>query len=336
MNPAPPVTSIFDTRARIPDFMTTPAAEYVFLTELYNVQWSSIRFYAEMEARIREVLERRGCTTRSVTDLASASLGPSSVVVVDAAAILALHERRQLARLLDTRFVLVIGENPDRRGRRFMGWTGPFGDLTFRRGNLLYRLLQASARASWQNERMRDILLAAKRPEDVCFFAIDGYRSEDVIAGAGGAQDIDVLVYGGMSYKRRATFVMQLLQRAPSRRIVVCQNVFALDELIARSKIVVHVNSVDGCYHVPYGKIVKPLANHKILFVEQTEELDRCDLRPFIRPFTLRRFKSFLADINDTIEQYDHAQAHLDAMNPRQFLQERYDFDTQVRRLFAI
>jgi hypothetical protein len=316
--------------------MPAPFEDFVFLTGLYDVQWASHRFYADMQARIGGIVERSGYAARHVDDLTSATFGPRSVAVIDPAAILRLYARSQLERLLDTRFVLIIGESPDRRRRTFIGWWGPYRRLTFRAGNLLHRVIRQAVTATWQDEPTREVLRTIRGVGDAPFFPIDGYRPEDVVLDAGAAKDIDILIYGTLSYPRRQQFIMRLLQRAPDLRIAVCQNVFDVRDLLRRSKIVVHVNSVDGCYHVPYAKIMKPLANHKILFVEHVDELERSDLRPFIQTFTPRRFGAFLEDVRATLDTYPAVQATLDVLNPRRLLQERYDYEANARRLLQL
>jgi hypothetical protein len=258
------------------------------------------------------------------------------MLVIDAAAILALHHRRELPWLLERPFALILGESPDRRRKRFIGWEGPFRDLTFTPGNLLSRVLQSAWRATWQNGPTRDLLHALKRPADVFFFPIAGYQDRDVIGQAETAKDIDILIYGGMSYARRANFALRLFGEAPSRRTVVCSNVFELDDLLRRTRTVVHVNSVEGCYHIPYAKIMKPLANHKILFVEHAAELEQSDLRPLLRTFVARRFADFLKEMEAVLNDYPNAQATLDALNPSGVLREHYDFEAHVCRLFDL
>ncbi|HWB17476.1 MAG TPA: hypothetical protein VG538_13795 [Vicinamibacterales bacterium] len=316
--------------------MPAPFEDFVFLTGLYDVQWASHRFYADMQARIRRVVERSGHTARQVTDLTTATLTPRATVVIDPAAILRLYARSQLERLLDTRFILILGESPDRRRRTFLGWGGPYRRLTFRAGNLLHRVIRQAVTATWQDEATREILRTIRGTGDAPFFPIDGYRPEDVVVESDAARDIDILLYGSLSYRRRQRFIMRLLQQAPDLRIAVCQNVFDVNDLLRRSKIVVHVNSLEGCGHIPYAKIMKPLANHKILFVEHVDELERSDLRPFVQTFTPRRFGAFLEDVRATLRTYPAVQATLDALNPRRLLQERYDFEANARRLLQL
>jgi hypothetical protein len=316
--------------------MAAPFEDFVFLAGLYDVRWASHRFYADMQARIAGIVTRSGHRARQVTDLADAALQPESVVVIDAAAILALHARSELERLLDTRFIFVIGENPDRQRRTFIGWRGPYGHLTFRAGSLLHRVIRQAVTATWQNEPTREILQGIRGADDAPFFPIDGYRADDVIPRERADEDIDVLVYGSLSYPRRRRFIARLLEHGADLRIALCQNVFDVNSLLRRSKIVVHVNSVDGCRHVPYAKIMKPLANHKILFVERADELDRSDLRPFLQTFTPGRFGELLEDVRATLRTYDAVQATLDALNPRRLLRERYDFETNTRRLLQL
>ena len=268
--------------------LLTPRREFLFLTSIYDTRWSSIRFYAEMMREIRFIVEAEGYRTTDVTNLDATTAAPDSMVLLDNAAIISLAREGKLETVLDHSYVLIIGESIDQDHCSFVGWQGAdyLRTLQFRPGNVLWQVVKNAHRVTWQNRGVRELLSRVSTTDKTVFFPIDGYRPSHIIQPGNIQPDIDVLIYGAMAYPRRAEFVRDLMMRGPDMRIVVASNVFQLDAMIARSQIIIHVNSVEPCSNLPYGKIMKPLANNKIVFVENVEELAGSDLLPSSKPLS--------------------------------------------------
>ena len=292
-----------------------------------------------MQERIRRICEARGHATRSVSSLRDLPHGSEPVIVIDAAALIALATHGELDDLLGRRFVFVVGENIDRAGSTFVGWqkAAELRDMTLKPGGRLREVIQRAWRITWQSDRVRDAERQI-RSEAGLFFPIDGYEPSVLVpAIAPPDRDIDLLFYGSMSFPRRANFARRMFETPllTDRRIVVASNVFDLDDLLSRAKIVLHVNAVDDCEHVPYAKIVKPLANHRPTFVETTPELERSDLRRFIATFAVDDDGLFSV-LRETLDNFPARQADLDALDPRDWLERNYDFERNVVELLSL
>lgn len=312
--------------------------DFVFLTDLYATRWSSINFYALMMGEIRRTIEAAGYATRSLATLDVDDLDASSVLLIDNAAVVSLARHEMLEQVVDTRHVLIIGENIDFVARTFVGWTvAPYlAALRIDPPNILCDLVTSAERVTWQNRPVRDWLSSLVPADRMAFFPLDGFRETERPPAPDVEKDIDVLVYGGMVYERRARFVAELLRQSADMRIAILSNVFALDDMLDRAKVVLHVNSVDGCTHVPYAKIMKPLARGKIMFVEGTEELGSSDLRPYLRVFRVDAVQELVRSLRGVIDRFPEEQERLHASDLGRILRERYDFRSNVHRLLEL
>ena len=139
-----------------------------------------------------------------------------------------------------------------------------------------------------------------------------------------------------MTYERRIEFVRQLLVHLPDLRFAILSNVFNLDELMARSKVVVHVNSVDGCTHIPFAKIIKPLVNTKLLFVERAEELAASDLAAFVYLFEPSDMYGLVQRLREVLTRFEEEQRRLESLNPRGWIEQHYDFERNAVALLGL
>ena len=313
---------------------------FAFLTPAYNVKWSSIRFYAEMMERIRRIAERHGYATCAVAELEDLAPDRATMLVIDPAALIALASRGTVDALVDRRYALIVGEVVDQIGRSFVGWdVAPLlQDMTLEPGGRLRAVIERAWRVTWQSERARAKFAEIRGHDDALFFPIDAYEPTLVIPDRGRERDVDLLLYGALAYPRRHGFVGRLLGSPllTDRSIVAAANVFDLDELLARTKIVLHVNSVDGGEHVPYAKLMRPLANNIQVYAESTAELETSDLRRFVQTFDVTESRSLFWRLRDALDDFDANQEAFEALNPRGWLAENYDFERNVCRLLNL
>lgn len=312
-------------------------AEFLFFTELYETRWSSIRFYAEMMHEIREMVEAKGSQTRSAATW-SDSGGPNSLLVIDNACIIAFARMGMLEGLLGRRYVLILGENIDPDNNTFVGWdlADYLKPLNFNKENILSRLIRGAEKVTWQNEPVHQLLLHLLPKDRISYFPISGYRASQLIPLYNGPLDVDILIYGAMAYERRIEFIRQLYVHLHDLRIAVLNNVFNLDELMSRSKVVIHINSVDGCTHIPFAKIIKPLVNTKLMFVEQAEELASSDLAGFVYLFKPGDMQGLVQRLRDVLTRFEEEQKRLESLNPRGWIERHYNFELNVGALLGL
>ena len=165
--------------------------EFVFFTELYETKWSSIRFYADMMQDIREMVEAKGCQTRSATAWSELG-GADSLLVIDNACIIAFARLGMLEGLLGHRYALILGENIDPVKNTFVGWdlAEYLIPLSFNENNILSRLIKGAEKVTWQNEPVHQLLLRLLPKHRVSYFPINGYRGSQLIPLYDGPLDV--------------------------------------------------------------------------------------------------------------------------------------------------
>ncbi len=270
-------------------------------------------------------------------------IGPNAKLIVDISLIINLFYncKSELQELMSTNYILIIGENIDEKLNTFMGWGDcePLNQLNFSSDNILMKIIQKSSKITYQNNKLFQFLSTIKNQKQLQFFPIDGYKEEDVILNNKTKKDIDVLFYGAMCYQRRLNVITKLSTLGPIN-YVICNNIFDNDDLIDRAKIILHVNSIDNCYHIPFAKIVKLLTNNKIILVEQTQELMTSEIINYVKTFDYNQqcgdVPSYISMINQILKNYDLEQKILDDLNPRQLMKNKYNFGVQVKNLLDI
>jgi len=339
-----------DVPRLVKDFWDPPKNDrlYVFLNIKYDIQWSSIQFYFTMMEKIKNVLSINGCEYRLIDKISDIKkYGANTQLIIDISVIINLFYNRQseLEELMKIPYILIIGENVDEKQNTFMGWDqcAPLNQLNFSPGNLLMRIMTHSRKITYQNDKLLKLLLTIKNKNDIYFFPIDGYRDEYVIKNTRSKKDIDVLFYGAMCYQRRLDVIEKLSTMTPIN-YVICNNIFDNDDLIDRSKIILHVNSIDNCYHIPFAKLVKLLSNNKIVVVESTEELTNSDLINYVTTFNYKdrvpclgkQIPTYLSKINHILGHYDEEQKKLNEKNPQKLIKEKYNFNVYVKKLLEV
>jgi hypothetical protein len=313
---------------------------FAFLTPGYDVKWSSVRFYAEMMERIRQIADRHDYPTVAAATIEELASDPSTVLVLDPAALILLAGQGSVDALLDRTYVLIIGEVVDAAGRSFVGWDAALSlrDMTLVPGGRLRAVIEGARQVTWQNEGVRRKVAEIRGDDRALFFPIDGYDETLLIADRPAGRDVDLLIYGAMSYPRRTGFVARLLSSPllSDKRIVVAANVFDLNQLLARTKLVLHVNSVDDSEQVPYAKVMRPLANNIQVYAESTVELESSDLRPFVQTFAITEPEALFKRLRHALGDFAASQAAFAALDPRGWLARNYDFERNVSRLLSL
>ena len=318
---------------------------FVFINLKIEIMWTSYRFYIDMMDKIKKYIKMTGNDYKIIDNIDQYT--KDMTLIIDIATIINLFWINKLEKLLDTNYILIVGENIDKKINSFIGWNDLKTYLNFSTYNLLAQVLRKSKKITYQNNKLFN-LFKEYGITNLQFFPIDGYLPEYVIPNLNKVtKDIDVLYYGGMCYNRRMEVATNLCAAHPKWgqvKVVVCNNIFDLNDLINRSKIILHVNSVDSCYHVPYAKIMKILANNKIIVTEVTEEFKTCDLIDYVYPFNFNdtgefkgvKFPSYMSIIYTILENYDDEQKKLNQKNPQKYIKEHYNFNFNVSQLLDI
>lgn len=268
--------------------------------------------------------------------------GPDAILIIDVVDIIDLYYSNiaEIDKLLNYRYILIIGENYDHTINSFMGW-GHI-NLNFSMDNQLYKIIKNSYRVTYQNNKTLHVLQTIKNSNDIIFFPIDGFMDEYVIQDSTIHKDIDVFFYGYPFYERRVK-ILDDLSKLPIN-IVVRRDIFDIEELkhfINRSKIIFHCNSIDNCYHIPYAKIAKLLSNNKIVVVEETEELLESELCHYLYPFDIKKHRinndllipAYIDIVNNILNNYEYEQKILADKNPQTLMKTKYNFTDNVLSL---
>jgi hypothetical protein len=115
-------------------------------------------------------------------------------------------------------------------------------------------------------------------------------------------KDIDLLFYGGLFYYERRINICSIITTSSVKYIISNNSLWGefLDKILIRCKSVLHINSVENCYHIPYAKIIKPMYFNAACIVENTDEI----MHHFI-------WKDYLHLI-DIPRHYDFDKSHID------------------------
>jgi hypothetical protein len=308
------------------DVTTTPKTNvYVFLDMIYDMAIPSQVFYMEMMKKIKNVIISSGHEYKSIKNISEMrQFGENAILVADICIILYLFYpyRQGAVDLFRTKYILIIGENVDTQYNTFMGWSST--SFNFSANNIMSQILRKSMIVTYQNDLFRKLLLTMKRDEEIVYFPIDGYMDEYAINSQSN-KDIDVYLYGYITPRRR--LIVDNL-RSAKINIVTDHNNFNNDNIINRSKIILHVNSIDNCYHIPYAKLMKLLSNNKIVVVEETDELLKSDLCNYVNTFKYE--KGCVDLIRNILDNYACEQEKINIKNPKAFIKEKYNFKSNV------
>ena len=313
---------------------------YVFLNKSYDLIWTSFIFYYNMMEKIKNILKINNIPILDIINLSELkNLNANDIILIDP--VLIIKNMNNLTNILDTKYILIIGENLDEIANTFIGWNNNYlNKLNFSEGNILNKLIKNAYKITYQNDKIQNLIKKIRNNDmNSYFFPIDGF-TEDNIIKTNHKKDIDILIYCSMNYQRRIDLVKNLyLSNVTAKlNIMVCHNNFNLDELIDKSKIIVHCNCVDNCYHIPYAKIMKLLSNNKIVYVESTTELLKSELINYVKVFDLnqltvnnnQKIPKYCFDIAESVKNYEIEQKNLNIKNPKKLIEEKYNFQKNV------
>lgn len=327
----------------MPNFVNKNNNIYAFYDIEYDTKWSSIKFYFDMINKIKKILNDNNISFITVKEIDECITNVILIIDISLIINMLFNKPEELEKLLKIKYILIVGENIDETNNTFMGWNQyPLNKLNFSSGNILYNIINKAHKITYQNIKFFN-LVRKIRQDNIIFFPIDGFLDSYVIDNINTVEkNIDVLYYGAICYPRRMEVIQNFEPIGPFN-YVICNNVFDLDNLIARSKIILHVNSLDNCYHIPFAKLMKLLSNNKIVLVEETEELANSELLPYVKTFkfdNLYQYNNndfntpeYLNKIHDIIKNYDKIQEELNKMNPQKLIKEKYNFTDNVMKL---
>jgi hypothetical protein len=171
-------------------------------------------------------------------------------------------------------YIFIIGENYDKNIDSFYGWDTL--DYTFEKK--INKIIKNALHVTYQNDKIKNII--NKLNNNNSFFCIDGYINELKITPKQN-KNIDILYYAEIfAYERRCNFLYLLLNT--KYKITIIESCFNIDELINNSKINIHCNSVNNCYHIPYAKISKLLLKYNLVYCEEAEEIINNNIKDFL------------------------------------------------------
>jgi hypothetical protein len=312
---------------------------YIFINNSYDLKWSSMNFYFQMMNKIRTILVDNGhniINLNNIDDIYK-DIYKDFIFFIDPVVIITLHYKHNLEKLINLKYILIIGENIE--NNTFMGWNNEsLKALNFSPNNILLKIIENAYKVTYQNSKVLDLLnKIGKSSDTIYFFPIDGYLDEYIIENTINKKDIDILIYGAMCYERRVNFFKNLAMKyLPYYKIVVLNNIFDIDNFLSRSKIIIHINSLNNCYHVPYAKIIKLLANNKITLVEKTPDLMKSDLKKYVHIFDLvtqdesNNHPMYVTIIKNLINNYMLEQQKINQLNAQKYIKDNYNFIENV------
>lgn len=314
---------------------------YVFL-EVETPIYSSHIFYDEMNSQIKEYLVKKNniVKTISIQECCGDSFTDNHVFFVYPTTVFKLINKQKNADwLLNQKLIFIIGENVDESINTFIGWDGYKSICNFNAG-ILFDFIKRSYVVTYQNNKMEKLLNKIRGQDKIMFFSISGWRNNMLPSDLNDKldQNIDILFYASLSYPRRVHLMLEILKYLNHCKIIFCNNIFDLNNLLKRSKIVLHINSVDNCYHVPYAKIIQPLLYNKIMLVEETQELLSSDLFPYLHTFKYDKSKqsNIIEKIKILLNNYADEQKKIVDMDPCSFIQLNYNFDKNIESIIEL
>jgi hypothetical protein len=315
---------------------------YIFLKVPKYPDCTSFSFYISMMDNIKKVLNSNKINFACVDEIdESKKYGPNIIFIVDIVNILHIYSNASsdIDKLFYYKYILIVGENYDKNKNAFIGWEA-VNRLNFEKDNILWHIFNNSYKLTYQNDRTYEAFRKIINPNKLIFFPIDGYMDEYVIHNSIQMKDIDILFYGHIHYPRREPVFKELSKLKVNFDMQ--DDIFDLDKLkniIDRSKIIFHVNSVNDCYQVPYAKLAKLLTNNKIVVVENTKELQTSDLYNYVYTFNIdeifyldhaKKIPAYIHLITKILDNYQYFQKEVNEKNPGNLMKHKYNFSSNV------
>ncbi len=319
---------------------------YVFLDGItVDKSATSCIFYLYLMDNIKKCLTKNNIKYVTIQNIDEMhQYGGNAILFIDAFILIhfRLNKNSEINKLLNYKYILIIGENYNPKTNTFIGWYECGVSLFFSENNILYQILKKSYIVTYQNDRTYHEIRKIKNDNELIFFPIDGYIEEYVIEYPVKTKDIDVLFYGHYEAPRRK-IILDEISKLPIN-LVVTSDIFNLNILkffIDRSKIVFHLNSMDDCYHIPYSKIVKLLINNKIIVTENTDELEKSELVNYVYVFSKDQFvienkirtPLYISLIKSILKNYDQIQESINKKNPSIHMAQKYNFEKNLLSL---
>lgn len=322
----------YDIDTQIPQiFKNLLKTDYAFLDIPYQKCTSHI-FYAQLTDKIKNIIPYNGGTYRLVKTLKELIPDKTkTILIIDVCMLYYLLASRQseLEDLFKIKYYLIVGENFDQKSNTLLGWDPKLHNFT--KDNILRKCIENSNMVTVQNSKTFR-LFETFGIKNIVYFPIDGYSEDYIIESKYLNKDIDVYYYGWMSERR-----FNVLKSIPHNISTLVTNLtFNNDDLIDRSKIILHTNSIDNCYHIPFAKLMKLLSNNKIVLIEETEELLTSDLINYVYPFKMTSPNACVKAIEYILSHYEIIQKEVDEKNPREFIKKNYNFANNVKKLLNL
>lgn len=145
---------------------------------------------------------------------------------------------------------------------------------------------------------------------------------------------IDILIYGCLSYDKRLETIKAIVKCNSAWKIVMYNNLFdeeLQNHILAKSKLVVHVNSFDNLTHIPWAKIGKLISNNSVFLIEYCEELHNFNLIDKVNHY--KNHSMLCTKIKDILNNYDYYVAKNNDLV--ETIKKDYNFDEFYGDLFS-
>lgn len=181
-------------------------------------------------------------------------------------------------------YIIICGENiyfnQTIQDYIFVGWESiPNNSLTT---GILYEYFKKSLVTTCQNKITIDFFKnhnISHTFQSIAYIDTD-WCNQDLPT----TKDIDILYYGGILHYPRRVTVCHSITLSRSKFIIAHNSQWNddLNKLLVRAKCVLHINSMNNCYHIPFAKIMRPLVFNALCIIERTKEMEEFEWREYL------------------------------------------------------
>lgn len=245
-------------------------------------KWSSVIFYKNLQEKIIKILQKNNILYKFI-DINKLLL-TNNILIITPVDLLKLYFINKIEFLLNKKYILIVGENVNIEKNTFIGWETT--DIYF--NETFMNIFKNALILTYQN----DINKSYFKDCNLKFFPIDGFYDE--LVDINYERTIDFIYYGGLIYERRIAFSIYLfLNFCKTNNLMIIDNYFDIDKFISKSKINIHINSLENLYHIPYAKIIKPMLFKNKMLIEHVKEIENHELSNYITTFTIENINTY-------------------------------------------
>lgn len=307
---------------------------FVFLECIYGTDKlaPSLQFYVEHMKSIKKIMEQKGAITKYVNNIFE--VAENDILIIDPCVILYFNNKRkeELYHITQVSHIIINGECYSANTNTFMGWKECGIDLFFDTENILYQIFATATLCTVSNLVTQSFL--EKINQHVIWMPVDCYQPEYSITEHT-EKTFDVLFFGTLGYPRRQQVLNKIISAGFTT--IAIENVFEIESLkyyINYAKIIIHINSIDDCYHIPFAKLVKCLCNNSVVLCEQTKELlEHTEISRFVHMFQLD--SDYISQLTNLLSNYSETQQNIQQINPRQWFLDNCDMSNIINDIIV-